>query len=84
MVFKVSGFSTHGKVTVNKAPVAGATVLVNNAPKAETDEQGRYQLNDVKEGSYVISAKKKNFEFEKINIALSSSNPNIPDVTAKK
>lgn len=69
---------------INKEPVSGATILINDSPKIETDEQGVYQLADIKEGSYVISAKKDHYEFEKISVKLSAANPRIPDITIKK
>uniref|UniRef100_A0A914E9F7 Uncharacterized protein n=1 Tax=Acrobeloides nanus TaxID=290746 RepID=A0A914E9F7_9BILA len=82
--FRVSGFSTHGKVNVNKLPISGATILVNNSPRTESNEQGSYQLDEIKEGTYAITAKKKHYEFDTVTVELSSSNPVIPDITAKK
>ena len=71
-------------MNVNKLPISGATILVNNSPRTESNEQGSYQLDEIKEGTYAITAKKKHYEFDTVTVELSSSNPVIPDITAKK
>jgi protocatechuate 3,4-dioxygenase beta subunit len=42
--------------------VPGATVLLKGKPGAKTDDSGRFQLGDLKPGTYSISVRKTGFE----------------------
>lgn len=74
-----------GSVTLNGAPVQGATVWVYDGKEATTDSAGHYELDDVPVGFYMIQARVVQEGIEYSNtpggqgqkIHLSSDQPNL-------
>jgi hypothetical protein len=68
MWVNVSGISTTGSITgviedENGNPISGATVSVYNTDiKVVTDEEGRYTIQDMPEGTYDLTVAKEGYE----------------------
>ena len=75
----VSGLSISGTVTdsTNKSPLIGANVIISETSLgAATDSDGRYNINQIVPGNYIISVSYMGYKSYKKNITI-SNNENV-------
>ena len=75
----VSGLSISGTVTdsTNKSPLIGANVIISETSLgAATDSDGRYNINQIAPGDYIISVSYMGYKSYKKNITI-SNNENV-------
>ncbi|KAK6618013.1 hypothetical protein RUM44_002455 [Polyplax serrata] len=79
--FLVKGFSVSGRVLMSEGGpgLKNAEVSLNGKRVASTDKDGRYTLDSVEPGNYVLSIRAENVKFDDVTIKLS---PNTPEVTS--
>ncbi|KAG7199506.1 hypothetical protein KM043_014125 [Ampulex compressa] len=81
--FKVTGFTVSGVVrtAVNGSPLSGAKIILSHKEVAVTDSNGKYVLDNMKAGQYVLKAETENVQFEEKLVKISPSSPELPILT---
>ena len=75
----VSGLSISGTVSdsTNKSPLIGANVIISETSLgAATDSDGRYNINQIAPGDYIISVSYMGYKSYKKNITI-NNNENV-------
>lgn len=63
--FQVTGFSIGGRVVdENDIGVSGVKIVVDGHERSLTDKEGRYKIDQVTAGHYMIEAKKEHYKFD--------------------
>ncbi|CAH1796880.1 unnamed protein product [Owenia fusiformis] len=84
--FQVAGFSVSGQVKVSAkgAGIDGAKILLNNKELAITKQGGFYHLDNMKTGTYSLTAKADRLEFEAMEVKVTPNTPQLPPLIATK
>eukprot|EP00697_Spironema_sp_BW2_P008373 gnl/Spiro4/22956_TR11332_c0_g1_i1.p1 gnl/Spiro4/22956_TR11332_c0_g1~~gnl/Spiro4/22956_TR11332_c0_g1_i1.p1 ORF type:complete len:1203 (+),score=379.97 gnl/Spiro4/22956_TR11332_c0_g1_i1:30-3611(+) len=85
--FQVAGFSVSGTVTDSKGVgIEGASISVDGVHRGViTDASGKYQLDQITSGSYLIEASKVHYEFPPVEKWRISPNvPSLPPLVASR
>uniref|UniRef100_A0A1I8BLC5 Carboxypeptidase regulatory-like domain-containing protein n=1 Tax=Meloidogyne hapla TaxID=6305 RepID=A0A1I8BLC5_MELHA len=73
VTISVQSFNLHGTVsTARGAPIKDVTITLDNFVDVKSDEEGRFVFSKVSHGRHFIQAHKPFFEFEYIDIYVSS------------
>jgi len=82
--FHVVGFSLRGRVTTAWGlPIYNASVSINhNEQTVHTDRDGEYQLEDLKNGKFRITVSKEHYNFDELEIPLTSSTARIQSISS--
>lgn len=80
--FEITGFSVSGRVlsTENGFGIGKARVLLNGNPVATTHTDGSYTLENIKAGTYTITAQAADVQFEQKSVEITLKSSNIPDI----
>lgn len=80
--FKVTGFTVSGIVleSVQGKPLVGAKVFLSGKEVAVTDKKGRYKIDNIKSGQYLLKAEAPNMQFEEIPVKVSPSSSEMPAI----
>ncbi|KAL0132278.1 hypothetical protein PUN28_000219 [Cardiocondyla obscurior] len=81
--FEVIGFTVSGLVrsSANGHPLQGAKIFLSQkevAKKAITDKDGKYVLENMKAGQYILKAESPNVQFGDKTVKISSTSPELP------
>ncbi|KAJ8672759.1 hypothetical protein QAD02_004019 [Eretmocerus hayati] len=82
--FKVTGFTVSGRVlaSIEKlTPIPGAKVFLSDKVIAVTDSQGNYKTDNVKAKQYTLHAEADDVIFDKKQVKVSPSNPELPTIS---
>ncbi|ELT93278.1 hypothetical protein CAPTEDRAFT_179513 [Capitella teleta] len=84
--FVVAGFTVNGRVLTspNGQGVASARVLVNGHEQAVTSADGTYRLDSMRPETYTIEVQSELIFFDPVEVKISPSAPQLPDVTASR
>lgn len=78
--FKVTGFTVNGIVRTasNGDPLPGAKILLSQKQVAITDNHGKYVLDNMKAGQYILKAESEDLLFTDKSVKISPSSPELP------
>lgn len=84
-VFKVEGFSVGGwvKASTEGRGIAQARILLDGAQVAETNQDGRFHLENVKTGTYKLQVVKDGVNFDVLDVKITPNMPRIPEIIAE-
>lgn len=80
--FEITGFSVYGRVLTkqNGFGVANAKVFLNGEHVTTAHTDGSYTLNNIRAGSFKITAEAPDVQFTETSVTISPENPTIPDI----
>lgn len=80
--FEFSGLTVSGSVLSSESghPISGAIVKVNGNLVVSTDKSGRYTLENIKTGSYLISVEANDLKFEEKTVQIELTTSKIPEI----
>jgi len=80
--FQVAGFSVKGRVVTSwGTPIYNASVHINhNNQIVLTDSEGRFTLEDLRNGKFVITVAKEHYHFNHQSTTINPSSPSLPDI----
>lgn len=83
-IFEITGFSVFGRVLTkqNGFGVANAKVFLNGEHVTTAHTDGSYTLNNIKAGTFKITAEAQDVQFTETVVTISPENPTIPDIIA--
>ncbi|BFZ14363.1 hypothetical protein BsWGS_17402 [Bradybaena similaris] len=82
--FEVAGFSVNGKVLdkENGVGIARATIVINGKDQTVSAADGSYSLENMKTGTYTLSARLDNIFFEEMQVEITPKTPQLPNLVA--
>ncbi|XP_033218946.1 nodal modulator 2 isoform X2 [Belonocnema kinseyi] len=80
--FKVTGFTVSGIVreSIDGKPLVGAKVFLSGKEVGFTDQNGRYKIDNIKSGQYILTAEAPNMKFEQKPVKVSPSSSDVPAI----
>ncbi|XP_071858725.1 BOS complex subunit NOMO3 isoform X2 [Bombus fervidus] len=78
--FKVTGFTVNGivRTAIDGDPLPGAKVLLSQKQIAITNKHGKYVLDNVKAGQYILKAESEDLLFNDKSVKISPNSPELP------
>ncbi|XP_048265268.1 uncharacterized protein LOC100649850 isoform X3 [Bombus terrestris] len=78
--FKVTGFTVNGivRTAINGDPLPGAKVLLSQKQIAITNEHGKYVLDNIKAGQYILKVESEDLLFDDKSVKISPNSPELP------
>ncbi|XP_012945613.1 nodal modulator 1 [Aplysia californica] len=82
--FEVAGFSVSGKVLdkENGVGIPKAVILINDKEQTVSAEDGSFNLENMKTGTYRLNAKVENVAFEEMSVEITPKTPQLPSLVA--
>ncbi|XP_072165899.1 BOS complex subunit NOMO3-like [Diadema setosum] len=85
-LFQVAGFSVVGHVldAAGGKGVEGVKVKIQGKAEVTTKEDGTFQLEKIKSGTYTLQVSKEHMTFDPLSVKVTPNTPKLPDIVASK
>ncbi|XP_059172926.1 BOS complex subunit NOMO1-like [Physella acuta] len=82
--FEIAGFSVSGKVLdkENGVGIPKATIIINGKDQTTSGSDGSFSLENMKTGTYRLTARVDNVAFEEMSVEITPKTPQLPNLIA--